>query len=115
MPTAKKKSPAKSKKTTTKKTPAKKVETKKRVSRKTFNELSQNMMKVLESLKGGEKTAREITENTGIVKGRRLPELVEKGHVSEMVPVEGKRGKRFKILASGRKALDKALKEQSKS
>jgi len=38
---------------------------------------------------------------------------VEKGYVTEMVPEEGVRGKRYKLTAPGRKALDKALKEEA--
>ena len=77
-------------------------------------DLSPNMTRVLEALKGGDvMTATGITEATGITKGRRLPELVEKGYVTEMVPEEGVRGKRYKLTAPGRKALDKALKEEA--
>jgi DNA-binding MarR family transcriptional regulator len=75
-------------------------------------DLTPNMMKVLDSLKSGSVlTAAEISSSTGIDKGRRLPELVEKGYLQELVAEEGKRGKRFKITPVGRKALEKALKE----
>ena len=77
-------------------------------------DLTPNMVKVLEALKSGTVlTASGITEATGIDKGRRLPELVEKGYLQELVPEEGSRGKRFKLTAPGRKALDRALKEQA--
>lgn len=108
MPTATKKPAAKAKKTTksTKKAPAKKA-----AAPREPKDLTPNMVKVLECLKDRSiKTASEISDKTGIVKGRRLPELVEKGYLKEMVPEEGKRGKRFQLTANGRKALDKALK-----
>lgn len=115
MPTVKKstkKKPA-AKKATTKKATAKKAKaTKERKPRKP-RDLTPNMIEVLKALKGGSiMTASEISEVSGVLKGRRLPELVEKKYINEMVPEEGKRGKRFKIMAAGKKALDKALKEQ---
>ena len=113
----------------TKKAPAKKTAPKEKAAKQSTKEaaepkaprtprepkdLTPNMVKVLEALRSGEvMTATEITEATEIEKGRRLPELVEKGYITEMIPEEGKRGKRFKITATGRKALDKALKEQA--
>ena len=77
-------------------------------------DLTPNMIKVLEDVRDGiVKTASEIAESTGILKGKRLPELVEKTYLIEIPPKEGERGKKFKITAAGRKALDKALKEQT--
>jgi len=77
-------------------------------------DLSPNMIRVLEALKGGDiMTASALAEATGIAKGKRIPELVEKGYLTELVPEEGIRGKRFKLTAPGRKALEKALKEEA--
>lgn len=77
-------------------------------------DLTPNMIKVLSDLTSGlARTASEIALSTGILKGKRLPELVEKTYLIEIPPKEGERGKKFKITAEGRKALNKALKEQA--
>lgn len=100
--------------------PKEKVEKEKEPKEKTPREpkdLTPNMVKVLNDLynAGSARTASEIALSTSILKGKRLPQLVEKGYLVEFPPKEGERGKKFKITAAGRKALDKALKEQAKS
>lgn len=87
---------------------AKKATAKKAPAAKRENGVTPNMVKVLGVLKSGkEYTARELADKTGIVKGKRLPQLVEMGLAKELVPEEGERGKRFVITAAGRKALTK--------
>lgn len=80
---------------------------------KRANGLTPNMVKVLECMADGEeKTASQIANATGILKGKRLPELVEAGFLSELLPEESiGRGKRFVITDAGRDALEKAKSE----
>lgn len=80
---------------------------------KAKNGLTPNMIRVLDCMTDGEeKTASQIAEATGIMKGKRLPELVELGYLKELVPEESMgRGKRFVITDDGREALEKAQAE----
>ncbi len=81
--------------------------------RKAANGLTPNMIKVLQLMEDGEvRTASEIAVATEILKGKRLPELVQLGALEELVPDEGKRGKRFQITDSGKEQLAKALAEE---
>lgn len=94
--------------------PAKKT-AKKEVTAREPKDLTPNMIRVLDCLKDGTvRTATEIAEATDIKKGKRLPDIVAKGYIAESPPKEGERGKKFKITSAGKKALEKAKKEQSK-
>lgn len=71
------------------------------------SKLTPNMEKVLGALSKVKEpvTAAKLVELTGIVKGKRLPELVEAGLIKVLVPEEGKRGQRYQVTPAGRKAL----------
>lgn len=68
-----------------------------------------NMLKILNALKDGkERTAAELVEKTGIVKGKRLPEMTQAGYIKTLVAEEGQRGQRYVITAAGKKLLQKS-------
>ena len=76
------------------------------------NGLTPNMVKILSAMKSGGVFSRaEITEATGILRGKRLIRLVEMELLDELVPEEGQRSKQYQITAKGREALEKALNE----
>lgn len=50
-------------------------------------------------------TAAQLVKATGVVKGKRLPQLVEAGYVSTLVAEEGTRGQRYQLTPAGRKVL----------
>lgn len=81
--------------------------------KKAVNGMTPNMIRVLEVMvDGGERTSSQLAEATGILKGKRLPEMVELGYLSELVAEEGSgRGKRFVITDAGKDALAKAKTE----
>jgi hypothetical protein len=80
--------------------------------KKAPNGLTPNMIKVLQSMTdGAERTAAGIAEATDILKGKRIPQIVELGCLEELVPEEGQRGKRYVITDLGRTELEKALAE----
>jgi DNA repair exonuclease SbcCD ATPase subunit len=78
--------------------------------RKVTNGLTPNMVRVLTLMSDGEiRLAADIGRETKIAKGKRLPELVERGMLKQLVPEEGVRGSRFQITDAGRAALEEAL------
>lgn len=81
----------------------------KKTTPKTSSGVTPNMLKVLKSLKTGrDMTAAQLSKSTGIVKGKKLPKMVEAGLLKQMNPEEGTRGCRFQITAAGKKALETA-------
>ena len=94
------------KKATAKKATPKKADPMKELRKKAKEQgITLNQFKVLQVLKDGkEKTAPVIAEKTGIVKGKKIPELFEAGLIESAVQ-EGQRAHLHKITAAGQKVL----------
>lgn len=71
--------------------------------------LSMTTVRVLRAMSDGvTRNGKEIGELSGILKGKRFPELYDAGLIDIHVPQEGERGRTFTITQAGLDALEKA-------
>lgn len=119
-------------KTPTKKAPVKKAAPVKeeaaepKTRSRSYNGMNGSQIRTLEALSDGKaKTRKDLSEETGIMKGwskllgtkegNHEDALEPKGYVKTTVPQEGERGLKYTITPAGKQALAKAQKEMAKA